>query len=88
MSRHLVVFVLLTLASCGGGSSAPAPCPDAGKDSGVPVVPDGVEAAPDTPAFETGEETADAPRPDVIVEGGFGWPCKTNDDCDSGFCMR
>jgi hypothetical protein len=26
--------------------------------------------------------------PDTTAEGGFGWPCETNNDCQSGFCLE
>ncbi len=38
-------------------------------------------AAPDTTGADTNADT-------TVVEGGFGWPCADNDECDSGFCTE
>ena len=27
-------------------------------------------------------------QPDLIVEGGFGWPCEDGSDCNSGYCVE
>jgi len=34
-----------------------------------------------------GKEARDLFLEDTVGQGGFGWPCETNEDCDSGFCI-
>ena len=87
MTRTTLLKLLpLTLAcACGGGSTAHGPSvPDAretGEATQVIIDPGGSEGQEDTARIDAG--------PDVeTVEGGFGWPCESNADCVSGYCVE
>ena len=86
---------LLMLAGCGGagtvtsddvGDVASADVRDLAADAGAEV---GVDAADVDfgPGPEVGEvdETFEA---ESVEAGGFGWPCTSNADCVSGFCVE
>ena len=98
--RCMAAICATVLAACGGThASAPAAKTpvDASADAAV-APPDAT--APDTSKItqEVGADAADALAPDVAAEdapdvaaapcpGGFGCECKTNGDCDSGWCL-
>ena len=75
-------------ASDGGGDVA-SDLFDAPGDSAVDLgwLVDGVDqellAVPDGSLVDQVEIV-----PDTTVEGGFGWPCDGNDDCQTGFCLE
>jgi hypothetical protein len=44
-----------------------------------------VDATPDIAPIDTGRDVDTTP--DVNLEGGFGWPCVEDVECDSGYCV-
>ena len=83
-------------AACGSGATSavggddtiagdiPNGVPDgaAPPDTGPAVVPDSAGPGPEVKDRD-GFQRADLP----LVEGGTGWPCSNNDQCDSGYCI-
>ncbi|MBM4398676.1 MAG: hypothetical protein FJ087_23695, partial [Deltaproteobacteria bacterium] len=91
------------LVACGGGTTPPGGRQDVpgsadsqGGDADDVLLDDAespgddvedhgpqADADPDPDATEAGEPGPDTPP----NEGGFGWPCKANSECDYGFCV-
>jgi len=79
------VALLALTAGCGGGDATAPLFLDAITDSG-----DNVEVTVEPELWlvdlSSGDGWGDL---DVYIEeGGFGWPCDTGDDCDSGWCIE
>ncbi len=94
-----LLAMLLCLGACSTGSGTRLELdPDtrveelaaADETTDAVVLPDGpaeetVDLAPD---FGEPPEVAADMEPDGVVEGGFGWPCATNAECLSGYCVE
>ena len=85
-----LVTTLLAPGACGSGSATgPLIAEDLGSGSdGVDDVRDawGPDVTPDM--FVPPDKGDAAPEVfDLQEQGGFGWPCETGDDCQSGFCI-
>ncbi|HAN32204.1 MAG TPA: hypothetical protein DCQ06_11450 [Myxococcales bacterium] len=89
-SRHqwvglLVIAILVVSSGCGSNPKSSA--------NGTSL-PDVVLSAPDTASSSTGNSdvisTEDSTRQwtNCEFEGQWGCPCKTSDDCDSGYCIE
>ncbi len=85
---HALVGLAVWLAACGGGSTTPVLMEVTGETGGGEttagdVTPEGwVPELPGDPDVEIIEPDAE------VVPGGFGWPCDSNDDCLSGYCVE
>ena len=96
------VALALVFAAC-GDSEVSNPSTDAAVDAGteLPVLPAFDTWAPpgdggpgsDSSAPGDGVTTTDGAGPDIVAdtgppeEGGTGWPCTSNADCNSEFCL-
>ena len=96
MKIWLMVLCVFTLGACADSMVTNPASNDAvmtdglNPDAAMADTSDGKEvdgSDPDTVA--EGDLGADAPIPSDVgpKEGGFGFPCTENDDCNSGFCV-
>jgi hypothetical protein len=97
----IALAAVFSLAAAGcGASSQPGVTTDlkggtdaAKSDLAVPFDVPAADAPADPDAVAPDAILADAPLTDAtldadtMVEGGFGWPCETGDDCNSGYCV-
>ncbi|MCB9737585.1 MAG: hypothetical protein H6745_33815 [Deltaproteobacteria bacterium] len=84
LTLALAVSLALSAAGCSGED------PQSGDVGGGDVV-DVVIPGEDTAIVDVGADTTSAdtaPEDTTPTEGGFGWPCETNGDCLSGWCIR
>jgi len=89
----------MLLAGCGGGavevtmdvSSLSEVFPEEAVEQAVEDA-EVAAAPPDIASVDLLDLTGELPPQDLMTteveEGGFGWPCDENSDCDSGFCVE
>ena len=99
MTRTAIFFLSATLcamlaASCGGDSEGGADngssvnTDTSASNDGGATFPDVSGTTPDTSRPEVDDQET-AAEPDIpLVQGGFAWPCQSNQDCDSGWCVE
>ncbi len=93
----LLLFTLACIA-CGGDGGVQLPrqdATDAGDGVGVDLdagSPGDLPGVPDGLQFDTGDAggAGDTLAPDstAVCPGCFGWPCRGNGDCISGYCVQ
>ena len=99
----ILVAAWFLVIGCGDSPQGAVPNPSGATDAQSTADTVDAESAPDTYVdvefiTDPGPQgvDSDAPMPDGTeasdtatepVEGGFLWPCESNSDCDSGFCV-
>ncbi len=86
----LMGLVLACASACGGGTtSSPGGNPDATNGDTLPGADADFAGQPELPTQPDSGGDDGFVRADMeIVEGGIGWPCRTNADCTSGWCIQ
>ena len=85
-SPYLLIGLAAVLAACAGDPADAGVSGTGNGDGGAIVDIPAIPELPDVPIqLDTPQETA--PPPETVEEGGFGWPCVSPDECDSGWCV-